>query len=47
VKQQETKAGTFRGKFRVELPGKEYMAVRIRRKEIKNLFRESNHAFPV
>jgi hypothetical protein len=27
------KAGTFRGKFRVELPGKEYIAVRIWRKE--------------
>ena len=25
------KNGTFRGKFRVELPGKEYMAIRIRR----------------
>jgi hypothetical protein len=27
------KAGSFRGKFRVELPGREYIAVRIRRKE--------------
>lgn len=26
-----TQAGTFRGKFRVELPGKEYQAIRIRR----------------
>ena len=26
-----TPAGTFRGKFRVDLPGREYMAVRIRR----------------
>ena len=25
------KAGTFKGKFRVELPGKEYMAIRIRK----------------
>lgn len=25
------KAGTFRGKFRVELPGKQYMAIRIRK----------------
>jgi hypothetical protein len=25
--------GTFKGKFRVELPGKEYMAVRIREKK--------------
>jgi hypothetical protein len=27
------KAETFRGKFRVELPGKEFMAIRIRRKK--------------
>jgi hypothetical protein len=27
--------GIFKGKFRVELPGKEYMAVRIRAKETK------------
>ena len=33
-----TDAGTHRGKFRVELPGKPYMAIRIRKiKEEKNL----------
>jgi hypothetical protein len=26
------KRGIYRGKFRVELPGQEYMAIRIRRK---------------
>jgi len=26
-----TKAGSFKGRFRVELPGKEYMAVRIKK----------------
>ncbi|MDR1617432.1 MAG: DUF5605 domain-containing protein, partial [Treponema sp.] len=29
------RAGTFRGKFRVELPGREYMAVRIRKNRQK------------